>query len=505
MTLLITGATGKVGRNVVDQLLQRGANVRALVRDPVTANLPAAVTLMQGDMLDVASMRNACSGISTLFLLCASGSDEFTRALVTLNVAREAGIKRIVYLSVIHCDLYVDVPQFAAKYCVERMIEQVGFSATILRPAYYFANDLTITDMVVDHGLYPIPIGSRGLAMIDERDIAEIAAMEIIRRDQSAGHLPTTRINLVGPDVLTGAKVASIWSEVLGRRVIYGGDDTRAFEKSLRKHFAPWMAFDLRLMSERFLTNGMLPGSGDLTRLSRLLKRPLRSYRDFATEVSNTSEIKKSSVPKLLVLGATGVTGQHIVRQALARGYDVTAVVRSVEKVKDIKGARWIVGDVLDPSVLRQALIDRDVVISALGTGASPFREVSFLSTSTRALVDAMKAQRVPRLICITGIGAGDSAGHGGFAFDNLIFPLLLRKVYADKNRQEQIVRGSGLEWVVVRPAILNNKTERGAVRALTNLSGFHGGTISRADVANFVLDQVRSNTWLHQSPLITS
>ena len=135
---------------------------------------------------------------------------------------------------------------------------------------------------------------------------------------------------------------------------------------------------------------------------------------------------------------------------------------------------------------------------------ASPFREVTLLSTTTRALVNAMKAEHVPRLVCITGIGAGDSAGHGGFLFDNLIFPLLLRKVYADKNRQEAIVKDSGLDWVLVRPSVLNDKHGRDTIRTLTDLSDFHGGTISREDVARFVLDQLRGDAWLHRSPLIT-
>jgi uncharacterized protein YbjT (DUF2867 family) len=134
------------------------------------------------------------------------------------------------------------------------------------------------------------------------------------------------------------------------------------------------------------------------------------------------------------------------------------------------------------------------------------FREVTLLSSATRALVSAMKVEQVSRLVCITGIGAGDSEGHGGFLFDKLIFPLILRKVYAyaDKNRQEAIIRDSGLDWVLVRPSVLNNKPGRATTRALTDLSGFHGGTISREDVANFVLDQVRADTWLHRSPLIT-
>jgi uncharacterized protein YbjT (DUF2867 family) len=208
--------------------------------------------------------------------------------------------------------------------------------------------------------------------------------------------------------------------------------------------------------------------------------------------------------PKLLVLGATGGTGRLIVGQAMARGYDVAVLARSAEKAGRLDGAQVIVGDARDEAVLRRALKGRDAVISALGTPASPLREVTVLSSATRALVSAMKLEQVSRLVCITGIGAGDSAGHGGFLFDHLIFPLLLSKVYADKNRQEAIVRESGLDWVLVRPSVLSDKPPRGNVRALTDLSDFHGGTISRADVASFVLDQVRSNAWVHRAPLIT-
>jgi putative NADH-flavin reductase len=205
-----------------------------------------------------------------------------------------------------------------------------------------------------------------------------------------------------------------------------------------------------------------------------------------------------------LVLGATGATGRLIVNQAVARGYDVTVLVRSAEKARDITGAKLIVGDARDETALRAALKGREAVVSALGTPVSPFREVTLLSTATRALVSAMKAEQVSRLVCITGMGAGDSAGHGGFVADNVIFPLLLKKVYTDKDRQEAIVKDSGLDWVLVRPSILNNKPGRGSVRALTDLSGFHGGSIAREDVATFVLDQVRADTWLHRSPLIT-
>jgi uncharacterized protein YbjT (DUF2867 family) len=285
MTILVTGATGTVGRQVVAQLAQRGANVRALVRDVAKANLPAGVSVAQGELLDVEASRRALEGVSTLFLLNAVVPDEYTQALVTLNLAREAGVKRLVYLSVIHSDRYVNVPHFAGKHGVERMIEDAGFSATILRPAYFMNNDVTVKDVVLQYGVYPMPIGSKGLAMVDTRDVGEVAAVELLSRERSSELLPFKRLNVVGPESLTGASVAGVWSEVLGRTISYGGDDSAVFEQNLKKVMPSWMAYDMRLMSERFLTEGMRPEAGDVETLTALLGRPLRSYRAFASEV----------------------------------------------------------------------------------------------------------------------------------------------------------------------------------------------------------------------------
>lgn len=286
MTILVTGATGRVGRHVVQQLTERGAAVRVLVRDPAKADFPATVEVVKGDLLDIDALRTAFVGVRTLFLLNAVAGDEFTQALIALNIAREAGVERVVYLSVIHAERFVNVPHFAVKSGAERMIQQMGFSATILRPAYFIDNELMIKDVVLNHGVYPMPIGGKGVAMIDARDIAEVAAIELIRRDQAPGKLPLETINLVGPDTLTGADVAAIWSDVLERPVIYSGDDPTGFEQNLAAFMPRWMAYEMRLMAERYVSDGMVPEIGDVERLTRLLGRPLRAYRDFAAQVA---------------------------------------------------------------------------------------------------------------------------------------------------------------------------------------------------------------------------
>lgn len=286
MTILVTGATGRVGRQVVHQLANRGADVRALVRDPSKADFPASVNVVQGDMLDIESLRRAFVGVRTLFLLNAVAGDEFTQALLALNVARESGVERVVYLSVMHAERFVNVPHFAVKSGAERMIEQMGFSATILRPAYFMDNEHMVKDVIVNHGVYPMPIGSKGVAMVDTRDIAEVAAIELIRRDAAPGKLPIETINLVGPDTLTGPELASIWSETLGRPVAYGGDDPSGFETNLTNFLPKWMAYEMRLMAERYVSDGMVPQAGDVERLTSILGRPLGTYRDFAATLA---------------------------------------------------------------------------------------------------------------------------------------------------------------------------------------------------------------------------
>jgi uncharacterized protein YbjT (DUF2867 family) len=286
MTILVTGATGRVGPHVIQQLVQRGAQARALTRDPSKAELPAGVDVVQGDFLDIDSLRSAFKGVRTLFLLNAVAGDEFTQALIALNIARESGVDRVVYQSVMHTDRSVNVPHFAVKSGAERMIEQMGFSATILRPAYFIDNELMIKDVILNYGVYPMPIGGKGVAMVDARDIAEVAAIELIRRDQAAGKLPLETIDLVGPDTLTGADVAAIWSDVLGRPIVYGGDDPTAFEQNLAGFMPKWMAYEMRLMAERYVSDGMVPEPGAVERLTQILGRPLHTYRDFAAQVA---------------------------------------------------------------------------------------------------------------------------------------------------------------------------------------------------------------------------
>ncbi|HEX8846928.1 MAG TPA: SDR family oxidoreductase [Pyrinomonadaceae bacterium] len=207
---------------------------------------------------------------------------------------------------------------------------------------------------------------------------------------------------------------------------------------------------------------------------------------------------------KLLVIGASRGIGLDVVQQALAAGHEVTALVRTPasfpvhhEKLKVTKG------DILDQSSIEKALNGQDAVCVTIGIKVTR-KPVSVFSKGTKAVVEAMKNSSCKRLICVTGIGAGDSRGHGGFLFDKIFQPFFLRTISEDKDRQEMIVRESGLDWVIVRPAVLTNGPRTGKYRVLTDLKGVKAGKISRADVADFILREASEMKYKGETPLLT-
>jgi len=164
---------------------------------------------------------------------------------------------------------------------------------------------------------------------------------------------------------------------------------------------------------------------------------------------------------------------------------------------------KFVHGDVLQKGVIEAAVDGQDTV--CLTIGIKPTRQpVSVFSEGTRVVVEAMQNSTCRRLICVTGIGAGDSRGHGGFFYDKIINPLMLKTAYEDKDRQEAIVRQSGLDWVIVRPGFLTNGSRTGDYRALTELKDVKAGKISRADVADFILREAAEMKHKGRTPLLT-
>lgn len=282
MTILVTGSTGTIGTQVLNFLDGHGAEVRALTRTPEKAQFPAGVTAVKGDLSDIDSVRAALQGVSTLFLLAPNVPDELTQAMLTLDAARGAGVKGVVYLSVFKGEAYADVPHFASKMTVERMIHAAALPVTILRPAYFIQNDLRQQDALLQGGVYGMPIGEKGISMVDVRDIGEAAAKELLRRERADAPLPHETYELVGPDALTSETISALWSDVLGRPIGYAGNDLDALEQRLKGFGPAWLAYDMTLMMRRYQQDGAVATDADIARLTSLLGHAPRSYRDFA-------------------------------------------------------------------------------------------------------------------------------------------------------------------------------------------------------------------------------
>lgn len=282
MKILVVGATGTVGSEVVRQLARRGAEVRALVRKKEAAHtLPRQVEPAFGDLLDPVALRKAMSGTDKLYLLNAVVPDELTQGLIAYDLAKTLKLKHVVYHSVFRADHFEDVPHFAAKLAIENALKAFDVPFTIIRPNYFFQNDASLKQMLMGPGVYPMPLGERGISAVDVRDVAEAAAIALT----TEWHAGKT-YNLNGPEALSGPRVASIWSELLDKQIRYAGHDMDAFEAQMRERAPAWSAFDLRMMFQGYLERGFEAEPSDLATLTSLLGHPPRRYEAFADETA---------------------------------------------------------------------------------------------------------------------------------------------------------------------------------------------------------------------------
>lgn len=207
----------------------------------------------------------------------------------------------------------------------------------------------------------------------------------------------------------------------------------------------------------------------------------------------------------ILIVGATRGIGRQLLEQALTAGHTVTALVRNPQKLaKQHERLKIMKGDILDSDSVARAMAGQEAVCCTIGVKV-PWITVTVFSEGTKNLLQAMKKVGVNRLVCVTGIGAGDSKGHGGFLYDSIFLPTLLRTIYADKDRQESLIQASDVDWTIVRPGFLTNGPLTEHYRVLTNMNGVTAGKISRADVAHFMLKELQSKQYLKQTPLLTS
>ena len=280
MKILVTGGTGNVGAEVVKELQKRKADIRLLVRKEDSA-APKGVEVAIGDLIDPVSLEKALQGVDKLYLLNAVVPDELTQGLIAYDLAKKLKLKHIVYHSVFRVEHFKDVPHFASKLAIENALREFGVPFTIIRPNYFNQNDATLKDALTKAGIYPMPLGQVGVSAVDVRDIAEATAIALTSDEHNG-----KTYNLNGPEVLSGPRMAAIWSGLLGKEIRYSGDDMDAFEEQMRKQAPSWSAFDIRMMFQGYLERGFVAGAGDVETLTDLLGHAPRRYEEFAKETA---------------------------------------------------------------------------------------------------------------------------------------------------------------------------------------------------------------------------
>ncbi len=207
---------------------------------------------------------------------------------------------------------------------------------------------------------------------------------------------------------------------------------------------------------------------------------------------------------KLIIFGSTGGTGRQVVTQALEQGHDVTAFARSPEKLdQKHEKLKVVQGNIFDFPSVERAIQGQDAVLCTLGMSMKD--KTMLRANGTKNIIRAMEKTGVKRFICQSSAGVGDSSDMLPFLMKYLIVPFMLRRAFADHEIQENYIKESQLDWIIVRPAALTDGEHTGSYQ--------HGYTadnktvtnkISRADTADFMLKQLADNSYLHKMPCIS-
>ena len=206
---------------------------------------------------------------------------------------------------------------------------------------------------------------------------------------------------------------------------------------------------------------------------------------------------------KLVILGATGRTGRHLVSQALEAGHDVTILARDKSHAPADARLRIIEGDAADTAVLTSALRDQDAVISAIGRGQS-FKPERLIERTVPAILAAMQANGIKRLMFMSALGVGDSYQDSPI-MPRVFFKTLLRGIYADKAIGDRLIRSSGLDYTIVQPAVLIDGPLTKAYRSGERLALAGMPKVSRADTAHFILEHLNDTATIGKTLIVAT
>jgi uncharacterized protein YbjT (DUF2867 family) len=280
--ILVIGGTGTVGKSVIEELLKAGESVRCLTRSAnKIKTLPAGVHGHLGNLENPDSLLPAFKGVDAVFLLVSVSQNETKQGLTAVDIAKTTDVKKMVYMSVHMPEDSKHIPHFRSKIPIEEAVRKSGIAYTILRPNNFYQNDLLFKEIIMTHNIYPQPIGSIGINRVDVRDIAQAAVTALIKSGHEEQEYPVH-----GPDILTGEKVSEIYSNYLGQKICYGGDDLNVWAEGVRDMMPDWMIHDFRIMYQYFQEHGFIASDADFEQQLKILGREPHTFDTFIAGIT---------------------------------------------------------------------------------------------------------------------------------------------------------------------------------------------------------------------------
>lgn len=273
MKILITSGTGTIGTRVLRNLKQKEVQVYQATRKPKASDQ------IFFDFSDRATWQNALSQVDKAILITPASPTEMTDGLKFIEVARQFGLKHLIFMSIHQVEMAPQIPHFASKIAIQEALESSGLLWTTIAPNNFYQNDLWFKDSLINHGIYPQPYGHVGLSRIDADDIAEALSRAALQEELAGQIFP-----LVGPEVLTVQDVCDVYAKHLNRDIRYGGDDLDRWEAFNKQVLPHWLVQDWRQMYDFFQKNGLRASAKDFLQQEKILRHPPKNFDQFVKQ-----------------------------------------------------------------------------------------------------------------------------------------------------------------------------------------------------------------------------